>query len=62
MCVNNNCDKNALDNIDAILVNVDGDFACNEHCNSEYEKQRAHFFNTICQSEETTTKWLMGIE
>lgn len=59
MCFNQNCNKNPLDNMDAIHVG-DGDFVCNKQCLTAYEEQKAHFFNDICQSEEKTTQWLMS--
>lgn len=27
-----------------VLLNMDGDFACDEKCKEGYEKEKAHFF------------------
>ena len=59
-CVNNTCTNNPDNSINSICVNIDGDFACNNHCKVEYEKQRDHFFNNICISSKATAKWLLG--
>ena len=56
-CVNEKCNKNPMDSIDAICVNIDGDFACNEYCKKEYEKQRDEFFENI-GNDEWYDNWL----
>lgn len=50
-CVNDDCGKNPLDNPNHVVVNTDGDMACDEHCKREYEKQRDHFFNVIIHDD-----------
>ena len=60
-CVNNKCDKIAVDSLNRMCVTADGDFACDEQCKSEYEKQRDYFFSVTCQSEALTTNYLMGL-
>jgi hypothetical protein len=56
-CANEKCDKNPMDSMDAISVNIDGDFACNEDCKKEYEKQRNEFFENI-GNDEWYDNWL----
>jgi hypothetical protein len=46
-CVNKNCKKDPDKSIDSVVVNCDGDLACDENCKKEYEKQRDTFFNNI---------------
>ena len=46
-CVNENCNKDPMDSMYAICVNIDGDFACNQHCADEYNKQKKEFFDNI---------------
>lgn len=43
-CANDDCGKNPLDSPGHVIVNADGDMACDEHCLAEYEKQREKFF------------------
>jgi len=59
-CVNEKCGKNPLNSPNAICVNIDGDFACDEKCKAEYEKQKAYFFSTIVHSEKRTEDYLLG--
>ena len=59
-CANENCNNNALDSMDRIVVSIDGDFVCNQKCKEEYEKQRDYFFNVIIHSEKLTKKYLLG--
>lgn len=56
-CVNDKCNNNALNSINAVLVNVDGDFACCPKCKEEYEKQKEEFFANI-GNDEWYNKWL----
>lgn len=38
---------NPLQHSTAVVVSLDGDFACCENCKSEFVKQRDHFFNIL---------------
>ena len=60
MCVNNKCNKRALDNINHICVTQDGDFVCDKNCKIEYEKQKYKFFNQIIHDERKTLDYLNG--
>ena len=46
-CVNENCKKNPHKSINCVVVNIDGDLACDKTCRKAYEQQKAHFFNVI---------------
>lgn len=59
-CANENCNNRAIDSMDAVLVNADGDFACNAHCAEAYRKQVDRFFNEICHSPVKTEAYLLG--
>jgi len=59
-CVNEKCKEDPFDKPNAIVVSIDGDFACDEKCKAEYEKQKKHFFDVTCHSEELTRKYLLG--
>ena len=59
-CVNENCERNPLDSISAVVVTVDGDFACSEECKREWEKQRDYFLENILPDERRTEQWLKG--
>lgn len=54
-----NCGGNA-DTLDAVLLNIDGDFACSKKCAREYEAEKNRFFNCIATSEQRTEDWLRG--
>ena len=41
------CKKEIKDERQKVLLNQDGDFACNENCRIRYEKEREEFFNNI---------------
>ena len=59
-CWNDNCNKDPERSSSQIFVGLDGDSVCNRHCEKEYNKQKAHFFNDIVHSAEKTEDWLMG--
>ena len=46
-CVNDNCSEDPFKKDTAICVTSDGDFACDEHCKVEFEKQREEFFANV---------------
>jgi len=51
--------KKELDN-NAILLDEDGDFVCNEICKMKYEEARDDFFDRIVHDEDLTERWLLG--
>jgi hypothetical protein len=57
--VNEKCKKDPLNSMNAILATIDGDFACDEKCLKEYEKQKKEFFENI-GDDEWYEKWLNG--
>lgn len=57
-CVNEKCGRDA-DRLGAVVVSVDGDFACSPACKQEYEKQKKHFFDNIVQDEKRCERWLL---
>ena len=59
-CMNNKCNANPLNSMYSIIVTMDGDMVCDKKCNEEYTKQKKHFFDVTCHSEELTTEYLLG--
>jgi len=59
-CVNENCRKDPLNSLKAVIVNIDGDMACCPECRDEYEKQKQYFFDHIVHDEAKCEKWLKG--
>lgn len=59
-CVNENCGKNPMDSLAHVVVNCDGDMACDEHCRAEYEKQRDKFFNETIHDDDKFAEY-MGV-
>jgi hypothetical protein len=58
-CVNEKCNKNPLDSINSVVINIDGDLACSVHCKQEYEKQRDNFFANI-GDDDFFKEWING--
>ena len=56
-CVNENCRK-PIPEYGAVVVNMDGDFACSPECFEEYKKQRDHFLNVILPDDKKFAGWL----
>lgn len=56
-CANEKCVNNPLNSICAIVVNLDGDFACDENCKQEHEKQKNVFLENV-GNDEWYKKWL----
>lgn len=46
-CANEKCKKDPDKSIDCVVVNCDGDLACDENCKKEHEKQKDNFFDNI---------------
>lgn len=57
-CVNEKCKNDPLDSLRAVLVSIDGDFACCPECKAEYEKQRDAFYRDIALCPKKTERWL----
>lgn len=58
-CVNENCKKDPFESHEMIIVNADGDAACNSECALEYEKQKEEFFKNI-GNDDWYNKWMFG--
>ena len=41
-------------------LNADGDFACSERCQREYEQKKDRFFREIVHNEELMKLWWKG--
>jgi hypothetical protein len=54
-CVNEDCNKKVCG---GVLASVDGDFACDNKCLSEYEKQKYRFFNEIVGDDVKFDEWM----
>lgn len=59
-CVNTNCTKDPFNSINAIVVSIDGDFACSPECKAAYERQKDHFYKHIAPNERRFEKWMLG--
>ena len=55
-CVNEHCKKDPTKSLDSVVVNVDGDLACDVKCQVEYEHQRDTFFDNI-GNDQWYEKW-----
>jgi len=51
-----NCKRKIIGN--GIVINIDGDFVCNEKCKEEYKKEMDHFFNVIVNNEGLFKDWM----
>jgi hypothetical protein len=58
-CVNEKCNKNPLNSMKSVIVNIDGDMACCEECKKEYKKQRNYFLDNI-GNDYFFESWLNG--
>lgn len=52
--------KNSVPEMNGRLLTVDGDFACSDICEAQWNKDRDAFFNTICNNEKNTENWLLS--
>jgi hypothetical protein len=59
-CANAECKKDPSKSINKIIVNDDGDMACDQVCKTEYEKQKKDFFDNIGY-DDYFEKW-MGVD
>jgi predicted nucleic acid-binding Zn ribbon protein len=48
------------DELNAILISEDGDFACSEKCVKKYKKDKNHFFEVTIKSEKLVENYLKG--
>ena len=46
----------------AILLTVDGDFACSKDCEIKYKRDRDHFFNVILPDDRKYKNWMDGVD
>ena len=61
-CVNDYCDHNASKSEVSIVVNCDGDMACDPICKRRYEQQRDRFFNETIHSDTLFNDWMVGVD
>lgn len=54
------CGKDAERFGNALLINTDGDFVCNDECKRNYEIDRDKFFNEILPHDDKFEEWLNG--
>lgn len=54
------CRKKIENEQDMVLLNIDGDFACNKKCEAEYKKDRDHFLNVTIHDDTLYDNWLYG--
>jgi len=60
-CLNENCGKDPLKSMGAVVVSIDGDMCCSQECRSEYERQRDHFCRVVLNDDRLFADWL-GID
>lgn len=56
-CANDKCINDPANSTQAVVVNADGDMACDENCRKEYENQKNEFFDNI-GNDEYYQNWL----
>lgn len=52
------CGKGIKNEQDMVLLNADGDFACDKKCAEEYEKDKAYFLNVAIHDDKLYNEWL----
>jgi hypothetical protein len=57
-CVNEECDRNPINSINSVVATIDGDFACDDQCMIEYEKQKSRFLNETIHDDDKFCEWL----
>ena len=55
------CHKEINNELDMVLINVDGDFVCSKQCQSDYEVEKNHFLNNIIHDDRKYSKWISEI-
>ena len=56
-CVNEKCKRDA-DRPGAVVVSIDGDFACSPDCKQAWTKQMDHFLTVTINDNEKFNAWL----
>ena len=57
-CVNEECDKDPLNNPDRVIWGCDGDYCCNQECYEKAQQQMDYFCGNILQSDARFATWL----
>ena len=57
-CVNELCTCDPLNSMNLIIINADGDCACNIKCYEQYKEQKAKFLNETVQSDKKFMIWM----
>lgn len=52
------CGKEIEHELDMVLLNIDGDFACDQVCADAYEKDKEHFLNVTIHDDRLYNEWL----
>jgi hypothetical protein len=52
------CKKLIENELDMVLLNADGDFACSKGCAEKYEKDKNYFFDVILPNNKLFAAWL----
>lgn len=55
------CGETILNELDEVLLNADGDFACSKACAKKYRDDRDHFFNVAVHDDQAFADW-MGVD
>lgn len=53
-----NCQKVFHGN--GMLLTTDGDFACGQKCNDEWNRKKDHFLNTVISDDRLYGEWERG--
>lgn len=51
---------NEMNELNMVLVSIDGDFVCDKKCEEEYEEEKAHFLNVTIHDDTLYDQWLYG--
>jgi len=47
-----------MDELNMVLISVDGDFVCNKKCEKQFKKDRDHFLNVTIHDDNLYSNWL----
>jgi hypothetical protein len=52
------CQKEIINELEAILVSSDGDFVCSKKCKEDREREMEHFYNEVLPDDQKFAAWL----
>jgi len=51
------CHKEIENELDMVLLNVDGDIVCSQKCKNDFEIEKEHFLNVTIHSDKLMKQW-----